>query len=261
MYEESSGSNGNSGNSGSSDRSLTSKRNIGVFSSPSEPNQKEMHNMIALTDNLDGSSQPYKSDEDTATEKWKRKNHKKRKSYLTPNAYLKHLNLNINSNKRLLPLIKNRGSRAEDLKALNLKGYGKIILTNTCAFDTAVSLFMAALCDSNTYLKIIDQSPSNSFIIFTKTVLTAGISVDTYRKIAKIIIEKQTPVQTPLKYDQIMYKCDKTFSSLLNCMIPELPTICDHKSCNRCTDKIIQYCQTSYIYNGNFENLVECINE
>ncbi|KAF0745883.1 Uncharacterized protein FWK35_00022377 [Aphis craccivora] len=78
----------------------------------------------------------------------------------------------------ILPLLKN-GSRAEDLKALNLKGYGKIILTNTCAFDTAVPLFMAAICDSYKYLKRIDQFPGNSFIAFTKTILSTGISVDT----------------------------------------------------------------------------------
>ncbi|KAF0753972.1 Uncharacterized protein FWK35_00027409, partial [Aphis craccivora] len=201
-----------------------------------------------------------KNDEDTATEKWKRKNHKQTKSYLTPNSNHKHLNLNIKNNNKVLPLLKN-GSRAEDLKAINLKGYGKIILTNTCAFDTAVSLFMVAMCDSNKYLNRIDQFPSNSFITFTKTILSNGISVDTYRKRAKIIIETQAPVQTPLKYGQIMYKCDTTFSNLLTCMIPELPTIDDQTICNTCTEKNNQYCQTSYIYNGNFENLVECINE
>lgn len=129
-----------------------------------------------------------KNDEDTGTEKWKRKNHKQTKSYLTPNSHLKHLNLNIKINNKVLLLLKN-GSRAKDLKALNLKGYGKIILTNTCAFDTGVFLFMSAMCDSYKYLKRIDQFPGNSIITFTKTILSTGISVDTYRKRAEIIIE------------------------------------------------------------------------
>lgn len=200
------------------------------------------------------------NDEDTATEKWKRKNRRQKNSYLTPNSHLKHVNLNIKNNKRVLPLLKN-GSRVDELKALQLKGYGQIILTNTCAFDTVVSLFLAAMCDSDEYLKIINQFPGNSFITFTKTILSTGISVDTYRKRAKIIIETQAPIQTPLKYNQIMYKCDITFSNLLNCMIPELPSIYDRTICNKCTEKTNQYCQMSYVYDGNFDNLVECMNE
>lgn len=105
---------------------------------------------------------------------------------------------------------------------------------------------MAAMCDSDKYLKCIDQFPSNSFITFTKTVLSTGISKDTYRKRAKIIIETQDPVQTPLKYDQIKYKCDTTFGNLLSCILPH-PTIYDQTICNKCTEKNNQYCQTSYI--------------
>ncbi|KAE9523351.1 hypothetical protein AGLY_016299 [Aphis glycines] len=219
---------------GNSEKSSTSKQTIDEFFAVL--NKKELNiNNISSTDDSDGSNSneslnsgyvfqnntlTQRNDElhiqeqpiNTATEKWKRKNHKQTKSYLTPNSHLKHLNLNIKNNNKVLPLLKN-GSRAEDLKALNLKGYGKIILTNTCAFDTAVSFFMAAMCDSNKYLKRIDQFPSNSFITFTKTILSTGISVDTYRNRAKIIIETQAPVQTPLKYGQIiLYKCETTFS-------------------------------------------------
>lgn len=120
---------------------------------------------------------------------------------------------------------------------------------------------MAAMCDSDKYLQLIDQLPVNSFITFTKKILSTGISVDTYRKRAKIIIETQAPEQTPLKYNQIMYKCDTTFGNLLNCMIPELPSISDYTLCYKCTEKTNKYCQTSYMYDGNFENITECINE
>lgn len=96
---------------------------------------------------------------------------------------------------------------------------------------------MSAMCDSDKYLQLIDQLPVNYFITFTKKILSAGISVDTYRERAKIIIETQAPEQTPLKYNQIMYKCDTTFGNLLNCMIPELLSISDHTLCYKCTKK------------------------
>jgi len=65
----------------------------------------------------------------------------------------------------------------------------------------------------------------------------------------------------PLKYNQIMYKCDTMFGNLLNCMIPELPSISNHTLCYKCKEKTNQYCQTSDIYDGNFKNIVECINK
>lgn len=84
------------------------------------------------------------NDENTATENnWCRKNKRKIKSYMSPNLHLKYLDLKSKKINRSLPIIKN-GSRAEDLKALQIKGYGKIVLTNTCAFDTAVFLIMVA---------------------------------------------------------------------------------------------------------------------
>jgi len=97
-----------------------------------------------------------------------------------------------------LPVLKN-GSRIELYKAIQIKGYGKIILTNTCAFDTAVFLIMVAICDSNKYLMEVNDTLINStFIGFVIKILSNGITVGTYRQRAQIIINLQKPVQTPI---------------------------------------------------------------
>lgn len=175
-----------------SDRSMNSKRSReNILKLNIEPHETKLQKLM--------------NDEDTAIEKWSRKSQRKIKSYLTPNAHLKYLDINVKKINKSLPLLKN-GSRAEDLKALNIKGYGKIILTNTCAFDTAVYMFMVAMCDSEKYLTELNLLPDN-FIVLIKTIPCNGISVNTYRKRAEIKIEKQAPPQTPLKYNQILVKC------------------------------------------------------
>lgn len=85
------------------------------------------------------------TEENRACESWDRKNQKKRKSnsYLIPNPHLRHIDLN-NSIKNIkhLPIIKN-GSRSEELKGCKSSNTkGKIVLTNTCAFDALASLIM-----------------------------------------------------------------------------------------------------------------------
>jgi len=172
------------------------------------------------------------NDENTATENnWCRKNKRKIKSYMSPNLHLKYLDLKSKKINRSLPIIKN-GSRAEDPKALQIKGYGKIVLTNTCAFDTAVFLIMVAMCDSEKYLKSNEETHNCSiFIKFIKKILSKGIAVDTYRERVKILIDLQKPIQTPLKYNRTLSKCETTFNNLLTCVMPDLPTIYDKTEC------------------------------
>jgi len=109
-----------------------------------ESNIEPIHNMSTEIKNKRKSNAISEhNDENTATENWCRKNKRKIKSYMSPNPHLKYLDLQSKKINRSLPILKN-GSRAEDLKALQIKGYCKIVLTNTCAFDTAVFLFMVA---------------------------------------------------------------------------------------------------------------------
>jgi len=66
-----------------------------------------------------------------------------------------------------LPLLKN-GSRKEELKAVMVKDIGsKVVLKNTCAFDTIASIFTVAYCDSNLYSSKIDTIlDSSDFFLF-----------------------------------------------------------------------------------------------
>lgn len=84
------------------------------------------------------------TEENRACETWDRKNLKKRKSnsYLIPNPHLRHLDLNNSKSVKNLPIIKN-GSRSRELKGCKSSTInGKIVLTNTCAFDALASLIM-----------------------------------------------------------------------------------------------------------------------
>jgi len=157
-----------------------------------------------------------------------------------------------------LPLLKN-GSRAEDLKALSLKKYGSVILSNTCAFDTAVFLLMVAFCESEKYFNSLSSSHEDcKFIEFIKKILSKGVTVDTYRQRARIIIETQKPTSTSQK----LVKCDTTFGNLLKCMLPKCPTLIDKSSCSndQCNKNKYAYTYSTYIFHENFDTLQDFIN-
>lgn len=85
--------------------------------------------------------------ENKERESWNRKSNKERKSnsYLIPNPHLRHLNIRNLKSKQSLPLLKN-GSRFEELKSTKNKILNeKIILSNTCAFDSLASLMMVSI--------------------------------------------------------------------------------------------------------------------
>lgn len=91
----------------------------------------------------------YLSEENKSVESWNRKPKGQRNlnSYFCPNPNLRHLQINNSKNIQTLPLLK-KGSRAQELKSCTIKNIGKVILSNTCAFDTISSILMVAICDS-----------------------------------------------------------------------------------------------------------------
>jgi hypothetical protein len=90
--------------------------------------------------------------ENSAEEKWNRKSMKQWKlnSYFSPNPHLSHIDLNSSRKIKSLPILKN-GSRASEIKSINILNMGKFVLTNTCVFYTIASIFMVSYCDSNRY--------------------------------------------------------------------------------------------------------------
>lgn len=199
--------------------------------------------------------------ENIATENWNRQKKKSTKSYLLPNPHLKYIDMTARQTKSL-PMLKN-GSRADDLKALSLKKYGSVVLSNTCAFDTAVFLLMVAFCDSEKYFNSLSSTHEDyKFIEFIKKTLSKGVTVNTYRQRARIIIETQKPTSTPLKYGQNLIKCDTTFGNLLKCMLPKCPTVIDRSSCSndQCNKTQYAYAYLTYIFYENFDTLQDYIN-
>ncbi|CAI6350458.1 unnamed protein product [Macrosiphum euphorbiae] len=84
----------------------------------------------------------FTTEESRAVESWNRKSKKQRKnnSYLNPNPHLRHLNISSAKNKQTSPILKN-GSRFAELKSCKSRE-GKLILSNTCAFDASTALLM-----------------------------------------------------------------------------------------------------------------------
>ena len=83
--------------------------------------------------------------EQLEVEGWNRQNTKKNKLYLVPNPLLRYLDINNTRNIKSLPILKN-GSRFEELKSCKTKyNTGKVIFSNTCAFDSISSIIMVIL--------------------------------------------------------------------------------------------------------------------
>lgn len=63
---------------------------------------------------------------------------------------------------------------------------GKIIISNTCAFDTVSSILMVTYCDSTEYSSKVDES-NNIFLKFIAGLVNDGISSRTYLIRADIV--------------------------------------------------------------------------
>lgn len=194
-----------------------------------------------------------------ACESWNRKTKKQRNanSYLVPNPHLRHLNLNSSRNIKFLPLLKN-GSRAEELKAITVKGIGKIVLTNTCAFDTIASIFTVAYCDGILYSYEIDKIlDSSDFFCFISKMVKCGITASTYSERANITLKQLHPDVRQLSAINLVV-CDSTATNIFQGMLSELPTveelvICSNKNCKN--NKKISMMYLTYNTTGDLSEL------
>lgn len=144
-------------------------------------------------------------------------------------------------------MLKN-GSRADELKSCAIPEIGNVILTNTCAFDTLVSLFMTSYCDSVNYKKHIYDNikDNNIFFNFILKTITKGITAETYSSRAKIIINYLHPVLKPLEYNTTLVECETTIASVIKSMLQDTPTVyelisCSNSECKRLTRQPVTY--------------------
>lgn len=85
-----------------------------------------------------------------------------------------------------MPIIKNGGNIL--IKAAKL-GHNKISLTNTCAFDSILQLFIAAYFDKNEIKNFISSQESNTFFKLVLDITTHGIRQQSYKLRAQILKE------------------------------------------------------------------------
>jgi len=118
----------------------------------------------------------------------KSKRQRNNNSYLLPNPHFRHLDLTRSRNIKTLPVLKN-GSRAEELKACNVNELGKVVLSNTCAFDTITSILMAAYCDSQLYSTKLDNLTTKNILMeFVENVTKHAITATTYVNRANLMV-------------------------------------------------------------------------
>jgi len=125
------------------------------------------------------------------------------------------------------------GSQAEELKSCNIKDIGKIIFSNTCAFDSLAFICMVLYCDSEHYKNCINElNCIHPFLKFVSNIVTHGITSATYTERAKIIINILEPELQPLEYNTSLAICNTTAGLVIEKMNIKTPTVVEHISCS-----------------------------
>lgn len=108
------------------------------------------------------------NEEINAIENWKglayqSPSHRKRKSYLEPNAEVMHISLDPHITHKNATIGILRNGNLDQLKPFQF-GDMHVVLSNTCAFDTLVQLAATTYCDSVVFKNRIFESAENSEI-------------------------------------------------------------------------------------------------
>lgn len=131
---------------------------------------------------------------------------------------------------RSLPILKN-GSRADDLKSSTINKLGKLVLTNTCTFDTIASIFVVAYCDSKKYSNEIDRiSGASDFFSFISKIVKRGMTVTTYSERAEIIIKYLRPA-IHLKNNRKVAVCNSTAGYIFDRLFCNSASIKEQSTC------------------------------
>lgn len=203
--------------------------------------------------------------ENTCEEFWNRSSKKQRNnnSYLVPNTHLRHLNLNNSRNLKSLPILKN-GSRANELKSCKLLNFGRVVLSNTCAFDAIASIFMIAYCDSKLYSEEVDHlGNKNKLLAFISSIVKKGITMSTYKERAEMLIRDFEPEINKIDYNLALVSCHTTAATIINKLCLDVPTVIDYTSCSNplCKNVSPKPTPVSYITFHTFSNNINGLQE
>lgn len=73
------------------------------------------------------------------------------------------------------------------MKSCKIKNVGKVILSNTCAFDTVSSILMVAICDSSQYYNMVNEC-EKLFYTFILELVNNGITSKKYTTRAELLV-------------------------------------------------------------------------
>jgi len=172
--------------------------------------------------------------ENNAEEVWDRKSTKQRKlnSYLTPNPHLSHIDLNNSRKIKSLPVLKN-GSRASEIKSCCILGMVRVVLSNTCTFDTIASIFIVSYCDNRRYsAEVNNMENENKFLSFVSTIVKKGVKSVTYKERAEIILRNLNPEINSVDYDVTLLSCNMTMATIIKKLCENIPTAIDYIICS-----------------------------
>jgi len=125
-----------------------------------------------------------------------------------------------------MPIITNGGNIS--IKAAKL-GHNKISLTNTCAFDSILQLFIAAYFDKNEIKNFISSQESNTFFKLVLDI-THGIRQQSYKLRAQIL--KEIFANKILSNTCILIDCTVNVGSLCNKLFAKGPFFKEISKCN-----------------------------
>lgn len=174
--------------------------------------------------------------EGEAVEKWDRKAKRNNNSYLTPKAQLRFTNVSIKRKHKSIPFMKN--GNKDVTRPVIIKDLGKVILTNTCAFDTLLSLLMAGIADSEEYDHRLKDYGNNELIDFARELLQNGIRKQSYKMRAEIIYKMQ-PQITKNEIGISVVQCESTVMTNLHLFLKDIPSYKTEigKNYNKCIIK------------------------
>ena len=142
-------------------------------------NEKNINEVLTSNNELCHKSSSNKNrTENSAEEEWNRKSVKQRKlnSYLSSNPHLSHIDLNNSRKIKSLPILKN-GSRASEIKSCNTLDMGRVVISNTCDFDTIASIFMVSYCDSSRYsVEVNKMGNEHKLLSFVSRIVKNGVT-------------------------------------------------------------------------------------
>lgn len=168
-------------------------------------------------------------------------------------------NMNSKAKTKSIGLIQN-GNKSK-FKSIILDD-GSYVLSNTCAFDSVIQILAVAYCDSVEYKSYVDEKKNvNELWHLVSTVLRDGLTVQTYRKRAKILKQfyPVEPMFNGVGYLSVEQAVDNLLIKLLgddeSVEIVRRCSSCgyEHKEKNQCITVCVQ---EKYLTNRLLDNLL-----